>query len=75
FDKIINKEIPLNVVYEDDKECSIKSFEIGPLPSDALSWYQAPFDLEGLLRTRVRILYWMIPTSFLVAFGFALDLF
>ncbi|MED6183619.1 hypothetical protein PIB30_039366 [Stylosanthes scabra] len=85
-------------IYARTPECSINSPENGPLPPDAPSWCQAPFDPEGLLSSvmaivtcliglhyghiivhfkdhRVRILYWMIPTSFLVVFGFALDLF
>lgn len=30
--------------------CSINSPDYGPLPPDAPSWCQAPFDPEGLLR-------------------------
>lgn len=37
-------------VYERTQECSINSPENGPLPPDAPSWCQAPFDPEGLLR-------------------------
>ncbi|KAK4265099.1 hypothetical protein QN277_026195 [Acacia crassicarpa] len=85
-------------VYARMQECSINSPDYGPLPSDAPSWCQAPFDPEGLLSSvmaivtcliglqyghiivhfkdhRERILHWMIPTSCLVVFGFALDLF
>lgn len=32
------------------QECSINSPDSGPLPPDAPSWCQAPFDPEGLLR-------------------------
>ena len=32
------------------QECSINSPNYGPLPPDAPSWCQAPFDPEGLLR-------------------------
>jgi len=32
------------------QQCSINSPDYGPLPSDAPSWCQAPFDPEGLLR-------------------------
>ncbi|MCI27021.1 heparan-alpha-glucosaminide N-acetyltransferase-like, partial [Trifolium medium] len=31
-------------------ECSINSPDYGPLPPDAPTWCQAPFDPEGLLR-------------------------
>ncbi|WRX09130.1 Heparan-alpha-glucosaminide N-acetyltransferase [Theobroma cacao] len=37
-------------VFERTKQCSINSPDYGPLPSDAPSWCQAPFDPEGLLR-------------------------
>jgi len=33
------------------QECSINYPENGPLPPDAPSWCQAPFDPEGLLRS------------------------
>ncbi|KAF8693279.1 hypothetical protein HU200_038663 [Digitaria exilis] len=36
-------------VYARTKECSINYPENGPLPPDAPSWCQAPFDPEGLL--------------------------
>ncbi|XVF58901.1 hypothetical protein PTKIN_Ptkin07bG0103300 [Pterospermum kingtungense] len=36
-------------VFERTKQCSIKSPDYGPLPSDAPTWCQAPFDPEGLL--------------------------
>ncbi|XP_021275068.1 heparan-alpha-glucosaminide N-acetyltransferase [Herrania umbratica] len=36
-------------VFERTKQCSINSPDYGPLPSDAPSWCQAPFDPEGLL--------------------------
>ncbi|XWS33086.1 hypothetical protein CRYUN_Cryun22dG0048700 [Craigia yunnanensis] len=36
-------------VFERTKQCSINSPDYGPLPSDAPTWCQAPFDPEGLL--------------------------
>ncbi|XP_021900263.1 heparan-alpha-glucosaminide N-acetyltransferase isoform X4 [Carica papaya] len=36
-------------IYARTKECSINSPDSGPLPPDAPSWCQAPFDPEGLL--------------------------
>lgn len=85
-------------IYARMPECSINSPDYGPLPPDAPSWCQAPFDPEGILSSvmaivtcliglhyghiivhfkdhRVRIIYWMIPTSCLVVFGLVLDLF
>ncbi|KAL6003638.1 hypothetical protein ACLOJK_023871 [Asimina triloba] len=37
-------------IYARTKLCSINSPDYGPLPPDAPSWCQAPFDPEGLLR-------------------------
>ncbi|CAL5190985.1 unnamed protein product [Lathyrus oleraceus] len=85
-------------IYARMPECSINSPDYGPLPPDAPSWCQAPFDPEGLLSSvmaivtcliglhyghiilhfkdhRIRIIYWMIPTSCLVVSGLVLDLF
>lgn len=44
--------VPLNyrIVFYHLQQCSINSPDYGPLPSDAPSWCQAPFDPEGLLR-------------------------
>ncbi|XVE83445.1 hypothetical protein DITRI_Ditri16bG0089100 [Diplodiscus trichospermus] len=36
-------------VFERTKQCSVNSPDYGPLPSDAPTWCQAPFDPEGLL--------------------------
>ncbi|KAJ4972705.1 hypothetical protein NE237_005879 [Protea cynaroides] len=36
-------------IYARTKQCSINSPDYGPLPPDAPSWCQAPFDPEGLL--------------------------
>ncbi|XVF16902.1 hypothetical protein REPUB_Repub10bG0071000 [Reevesia pubescens] len=36
-------------VFERTKQCSINSPDYGPLPSDAPTWCEAPFDPEGLL--------------------------
>ncbi|CAI9768792.1 unnamed protein product [Fraxinus pennsylvanica] len=38
-------------IYARTKQCSINSPDYGPLPPDAPSWCQAPFDPEGLLST------------------------
>ncbi|XP_022885254.1 uncharacterized protein LOC111401637 isoform X3 [Olea europaea var. sylvestris] len=38
-------------IYARTEQCSINSPDYGPLPSDAPSWCQAPFDPEGLLST------------------------
>ncbi|XP_022898585.1 uncharacterized protein LOC111412072 [Olea europaea var. sylvestris] len=38
-------------IYARTKQCSINSPDYGPLPPDAPSWCQAPFDPEGILST------------------------
>ncbi|KAG6597723.1 Heparan-alpha-glucosaminide N-acetyltransferase, partial [Cucurbita argyrosperma subsp. sororia] len=38
-------------IYARSEQCSINSPDNGPLPPDAPSWCQAPFDPEGLLST------------------------
>ncbi|KAI5004973.1 hypothetical protein ZWY2020_032216, partial [Hordeum vulgare] len=38
-------------VYARSQQCSIDSPQNGPLPRDAPSWCEAPFDPEGLLRS------------------------
>ncbi|GAV77419.1 DUF1624 domain-containing protein [Cephalotus follicularis] len=42
-------------IYARTKQCSIKSPDYGPLPADAASWCQAPFDPEGLLSSEMAI--------------------
>ncbi|XP_041012617.1 heparan-alpha-glucosaminide N-acetyltransferase isoform X2 [Juglans microcarpa x Juglans regia] len=42
-------------VYARTQQCSINSPSNGPLPSDAPSWCQAPFDPEGLLSSVMAI--------------------
>ncbi|XP_048319199.2 uncharacterized protein LOC107424607 isoform X2 [Ziziphus jujuba] len=42
-------------VYSRTKQCSINSPDYGPLPADAPSWCQAPFDPEGLLSSVMAI--------------------
>jgi len=42
-------------VYARTQQCSINSPDYGPLPSDAPSWCQAPFDPEGLLSSVMAI--------------------
>ncbi|XP_075658534.1 uncharacterized protein LOC142628322 isoform X1 [Castanea sativa] len=42
-------------VYARTEQCSINSPDYGPLPSDAPSWCQAPFDPEGLLSSVMAI--------------------
>lgn len=43
------------------QQCSINSPASGPLPPDAPSWCQAPFDPEGLLRST--FFYLLLPLS------------
>ncbi|EPS74559.1 hypothetical protein M569_00196, partial [Genlisea aurea] len=38
-------------IYSRTEQCSMKSPDYGPLPPDAPSWCNAPFDPEGLLST------------------------
>jgi hypothetical protein len=40
--------------------CSINSPDYGPLPPDAPSWCQAPFDPEGILRF-IYISFFLVP--------------
>ncbi|KAM3281236.1 heparan-alpha-glucosaminide N-acetyltransferase [Capsicum chacoense] len=42
-------------IYGRSKECSVNSPNYGPLPLDAPSWCQAPFDPEGLLSSLMAI--------------------
>ncbi|PIA42570.1 hypothetical protein AQUCO_02000190v1 [Aquilegia coerulea] len=42
-------------IYSRTKQCSIKSPNYGPLPTDAPSWCQAPFEPEGLLSSIMAI--------------------
>ncbi|KAJ0988691.1 hypothetical protein J5N97_007047 [Dioscorea zingiberensis] len=51
-------------VYERTEECSINSPENGPLPPDAPSWCQAPFDPEGLLSSVMAIVTCLIGLQF-----------
>ncbi|WOL01801.1 heparan-alpha-glucosaminide N-acetyltransferase-like isoform X1 [Canna indica] len=51
-------------VYERTEQCSINSPASGPLPSDAPSWCQAPFDPEGLLSTVMAIVTCLIGLQF-----------
>ncbi|XVE86422.1 hypothetical protein DITRI_Ditri18aG0033200 [Diplodiscus trichospermus] len=41
-------------------QCSINSPDYGPLPSDAPTWCQAPFDPEGLLSSAMAIVTCMV---------------
>ncbi|XP_021900262.1 heparan-alpha-glucosaminide N-acetyltransferase isoform X3 [Carica papaya] len=47
-------------IYARTKECSINSPDSGPLPPDAPSWCQAPFDPEGLLSSVMAIVTCLI---------------
>lgn len=47
-------------VYARTKQCSINYPENGPLPPDAPSWCQAPFDPEGLLSSMMAIVTCLI---------------
>ncbi|CAL9048311.1 unnamed protein product, partial [Musa banksii] len=51
-------------VYERTKQCSIDSPASGPLPPDAPSWCQAPFDPEGLLSSVMAIVTCLIGLQF-----------
>ncbi|WOL12595.1 heparan-alpha-glucosaminide N-acetyltransferase-like isoform X1 [Canna indica] len=51
-------------IYGRRKECSINSPASGPLPSDAPSWCQAPFDPEGLLSSVMAIVTCLIGLQF-----------
>ncbi|RRT58649.1 hypothetical protein B296_00010729 [Ensete ventricosum] len=51
-------------VYERTKQCSINSPASGPLPPDAPSWCQAPFDPEGLLSSVMAIVTCLIGLQF-----------
>ncbi|XP_016647997.1 PREDICTED: heparan-alpha-glucosaminide N-acetyltransferase isoform X1 [Prunus mume] len=42
-------------IYARTEQCSINSPDNGPLPADAPSWCQAPFDPEGLLSSMMAI--------------------
>lgn len=42
------------------QECSINSPDYGPMPPDAPSWCQAPFDPEGLLRCACYLIWLLI---------------
>ncbi|XP_039789820.1 heparan-alpha-glucosaminide N-acetyltransferase-like isoform X1 [Panicum virgatum] len=51
-------------VYARTKECSINYPENGPLPPDAPSWCQAPFDPEGLLSSVMAFVTCLIGLQF-----------
>ncbi|XP_058102643.1 uncharacterized protein LOC131246484 [Magnolia sinica] len=47
-------------IYSRTKQCSINSPDYGPLPLDAPSWCQAPFDPEGLLSSVMAVVTCLI---------------
>lgn len=51
-------------VYARSQQCSINSPQNGPLPPDAPSWCQAPFDPEGLLSSVMAIVTCLIGLQF-----------
>ncbi|KAK1294795.1 hypothetical protein QJS10_CPA16g00734 [Acorus calamus] len=51
-------------IYARTKECSINSPDHGPLPADAPSWCQAPFDPEGILSSVMAIVTCLIGLHF-----------
>ncbi|KAJ3671777.1 hypothetical protein LUZ60_007856 [Juncus effusus] len=51
-------------VYKRSKQCSIAWPQNGPLPIDAPSWCQAPFDPEGLLSSVMAIVTCLIGLQF-----------
>ncbi|KAL0310130.1 UNVERIFIED_CONTAM: Heparan-alpha-glucosaminide N-acetyltransferase [Sesamum calycinum] len=51
-------------IYARTKQCSINSPDYGPLPPNAPSWCQAPFDPEGILSTVMAIVTCLIGLQF-----------
>nr|GMD50965.1 heparan-alpha-glucosaminide N-acetyltransferase [Ipomoea batatas] len=51
-------------IYARTKECSVDSPDYGPLPIDAPSWCQAPFDPEGLLSSLMAIVTCFVGVHF-----------
>ncbi|KAK4395709.1 Heparan-alpha-glucosaminide N-acetyltransferase [Sesamum angolense] len=51
-------------IYARTKQCSINSPDYGPLPTNAPSWCQAPFDPEGILSTVMAIVTCLIGLQF-----------
>ncbi|XP_031390692.1 heparan-alpha-glucosaminide N-acetyltransferase-like isoform X1 [Punica granatum] len=51
-------------IYIRTEQCSTKSPDYGPLPLDAPSWCQAPFDPEGLLSSMMAIVTTLIGLHF-----------
>ncbi|KAL3835763.1 hypothetical protein ACJIZ3_010499 [Penstemon smallii] len=51
-------------VYARTKECSINTPDYGPLPPDAPSWCQAPFEPEGLLSTVMAIVSCLVGLQY-----------
>ncbi|PON83451.1 hypothetical protein TorRG33x02_207230 [Trema orientale] len=51
-------------VYARTQECSINSPDYGPLPPDAPSWCQAPFDPEGILSSMMAVVTSLIGLHF-----------
>ncbi|XP_019189353.1 PREDICTED: heparan-alpha-glucosaminide N-acetyltransferase-like isoform X2 [Ipomoea nil] len=51
-------------IYARTKECSVNSPDYGPLPIDAPSWCQAPFDPEGLLSSLMAIVTCFVGVHF-----------
>ncbi|KAK4413616.1 Heparan-alpha-glucosaminide N-acetyltransferase [Sesamum alatum] len=51
-------------IYARTKQCSINSPDYGPLPPNAPSWCQAPFDPEGILSTVMPIVTCLIGLQF-----------
>ncbi|XP_030441219.2 uncharacterized protein LOC115663353 [Syzygium oleosum] len=50
--------------YARTKQCSIHSPESGPLPANAPSWCQAPFDPEGLLSSVMAVVTCLVGLHF-----------
>ena len=51
-------------VYARTEQCSINSPDYGPLPPDAPSWCQAPFDPEGILSSMMAIVTCLVGLHF-----------
>ncbi|KAK9108668.1 hypothetical protein Syun_024679 [Stephania yunnanensis] len=59
-----SKHLYRRPVYGRTEQCSISSPDYGPLPQDAPSWCQAPFDPEGLLSSVMAIVTCLIGLHF-----------
>ncbi|KAK4803094.1 hypothetical protein SAY86_001297 [Trapa natans] len=61
-------------IYLRIKQCSTKSPANGPLPPNAPSWCQAPFDPEGLLRLSPSSVYLTLPCVIIPGISTEIDM-